>query len=69
MFGLHLKILEMARESKQHARILKQVDHCGNSTLVRRATNIGKHMLAEFNEYAPKFYNSKTSPINNADIL
>jgi len=62
LFGLHLKILETARESK-HARILKQVDHCGNSTLVRRATNIGKHMLAEFNEYAPKFYNSEEVPI------
>ena len=43
--------------------MLKQVNQCSNSTLTRQATCIGKHMLVEFNEKAPNFYNVKEIPV------
>lgn len=63
MFGLHLKILNNARDRKRCTHILKPVNQCGNSILTKRATNIGKHMLVEFNKKAPKFYNSEDVPV------
>ena len=63
MFGLQLKTLNTARESKRRAHILKQVDQCSNSTLTRRATSIGKHMLVEFNEKSQKFYSLEDTPV------
>ncbi|GBC23652.1 uncharacterized protein OCT59_011235 [Rhizophagus irregularis] len=43
--------------------MLKQVNQCGNSILTKRTTNIGKQMLIEFNEKAPKLYNSEDIPV------
>ncbi|POG82655.1 hypothetical protein GLOIN_2v1762056 [Rhizophagus irregularis DAOM 181602=DAOM 197198] len=62
LFGLHLKTLEMAREGKRRAHILKPIDQCGNSTLTKRAMSIGKHILAEFNEKTQKLYNLEDVP-------
>ena len=53
----------MARENKRHSHILKQVNQCSYSTLTKRATNIGKHILDEFNEKAQKLYNLKDVPV------
>ena len=53
----------MARENKRRSHVLKEVNQCSNTTLTKRATNIGKHMLAEFNENVPKFYNLKDVPV------
>ncbi|RIA80318.1 hypothetical protein C1645_745334 [Glomus cerebriforme] len=63
LFGLHLKTLERERDKKRCAHVLKQVNQCSYSILTKRATNIGKHMLAKFNEKAPKLYNSEDIPI------
>ncbi|UZO17994.1 uncharacterized protein OCT59_009322 [Rhizophagus irregularis] len=62
LFGLHLKTLEMAREGKRRAHILKPIDQCRNSTLTKRAMSIGKHILAEFNEKTQKLYNLEDVP-------
>jgi hypothetical protein len=61
LFGLQLKILDTARESK--CRVLKPIDHCGNSILRKRATNVGKYVLAEFNEKTQQLYNSEDVPV------
>ncbi|GBC16432.1 hypothetical protein GLOIN_2v1478248 [Rhizophagus irregularis DAOM 181602=DAOM 197198] len=63
LFGLQLKILDKVRDKKRCAHMLKQINQCGNSTLTRRATCIGNHMLAEFTEKAPNFYNVEEIPV------
>ncbi|PKB93976.1 hypothetical protein RhiirA5_439867 [Rhizophagus irregularis] len=63
LFGLHLKILDTSRESKRRAHILKPIDQCGNSTFTKRATSIGKYILAEFNEKTKQLYNLKDVPV------
>ncbi len=55
--------MDKARDKKRCTHILKQVNQCSNSTLTKRATNIGKHMLVEFNKKAPKLYNSEDVPV------
>ena len=69
MFGLHLKILNNARDRKRCTHILKPVNQCSNSILTKRATNIGKHMLVEFNKKAPKFYNSEDVPVLEVYVI
>ncbi|GET00585.1 hypothetical protein GLOIN_2v1478248 [Rhizophagus clarus] len=63
LFGLQLKILDKARDRKRCAHVLKQIDQCSNSTLTRRATSTGKHMITKFNEEVPKFYNMEEIPV------
>jgi hypothetical protein len=63
LFGLQLKILDTARESKRRSHILKQVDQCSNSTLAKRSTRIGKHVLAEFNKKTQQLYNLEDIPV------
>ncbi|GBC03881.1 hypothetical protein RclHR1_05390003 [Rhizophagus clarus] len=65
LFGLQLKILDKARDRKRCAHVLKQIDQCSNSTLTRRATSTGKHMITKFNEEVPKFYNMEEIPQGN----
>jgi len=63
LFGLHLKILDTLRESKQCIHILKPVNQSSNSTLIKQATGIGKQILVDFNEKVPKLYNSEDVPV------
>ncbi|CAG8449149.1 2827_t:CDS:2 [Scutellospora calospora] len=58
LFGLYLKILDEVRKSKRYLNALKQVDQCSNSNLTKRAVNIEKLMLTEFNEKISEVYNS-----------
>ncbi|GES99712.1 hypothetical protein GLOIN_2v1768393 [Rhizophagus clarus] len=41
----------------------KPVFQVCNSTLTRRATSTGKHMITKFNEEVPKFYNMEEIPV------
>ncbi|CAI2192018.1 17064_t:CDS:2, partial [Funneliformis geosporum] len=63
LFGLHLKILDKARDRKRYTHILKPVNQCGNSILTKQATNIRTRMLVEFNKKASKLYNSEDMPV------